>query len=372
MNKTSIQWTSRDDGTPGLSANPLKYRRKSDGKVVWACVKKSPGCAHCYSEKIALHYDRGKLFNATNMEELEPFLDEAELGKMLTAKRVGGVQVSGSRCFVGDMTDVFGEWVPDELLDRLFAVFALRADVTWQVLTKRAERMQAYFDGWVIANPPEVAHRTATACGRMGIHFGVAAETFHQFANLPFPNIWMGVSCEDQQRAVERVPHLLRTPAAIRFVSYEPALGPVDFTYPPSLFPDGPQMCCNGQECGCRGLPVDPPPWLWPKGEGIDWVIVGGESGPGARPCRVAWIRSAVEQCRAFGVACFVKQFGSKPLCEFGGIDVGTNGFDAVDFIDAGNGMCRPMLLDSKGGTMDEWPEDLRVRQFPQPNGATP
>src|SRR5262249_34461457 len=105
----------------------------------------SPGCAHCYSEALALRYDRGKLFNAANMEELEPFLDDDELRKMLTAKTVGGRQVSGSRCFVGDMTDLFGEWVPDQLLDKLFAVFALRRDVTWQVLTKRAKRMHRYF-----------------------------------------------------------------------------------------------------------------------------------------------------------------------------------------------------------------------------------
>ena len=104
---------------------------------------------------------------------------------------------SGKRCFVGDMTDIFGEWVPDALLDRLFTVFAERPDVTWQVLTKRANRMRAFF----------------TDGGRVP-------------ARWPLPNVWLGVSCEDQQRADERIPHLLQTPAAIRFISAEPLLTP--------------------------------------------------------------------------------------------------------------------------------------------------
>lgn len=94
MNRTGIEWTN-------LSANPLKYRRKSDGQVAWACVKTSPGCAHCYSEALALRFERGKVFNAKNMEELEPFLDEKELYKMLTCRSVGGQKVDGARCFIG-------------------------------------------------------------------------------------------------------------------------------------------------------------------------------------------------------------------------------------------------------------------------------
>src|SRR4051812_14758294 len=121
MQKTNIEWTAtpRPDGTlePGYSANPLKYRDAA-GNVVWGCVKTSPGCAHCYAETLAKRYGRGGPFTAATMRGLTPFLDEKELHRMLTYK-----PAAGKKCFVGDMTDVFGEWVPDELLDRLFAVF---------------------------------------------------------------------------------------------------------------------------------------------------------------------------------------------------------------------------------------------------------
>ncbi len=292
MNTTNIEWTA-------FSANPLKYRRKSDGKVVWACVKTSPGCAHCYSEGITLRYQRGKLFNAKNMEELEPFLDEAEVRKMLTANTIGGVQVSGSRCFVGDMTDVFGEWVPDELLDRLFAVFALRSDVTWQVLTKRAERMRAYFNDEDEALM-RMAHAASEIDGeKVSAMRGVFARGYDDEGKMDelyleeIPNnVWLGVSVEDQKRADERIPHLLATPAAVRFLSCEPLLGSISLSFEP------------GTHAHLPGCLLD----------GIGWVIVGGESGPGARPCDVGWIRSIVEQCKAAGVPLFVKQdSGKKP-----------------------------------------------------------
>ena len=107
-----------------------------------------------------MRFDRGKLYNAKNMEELEPFLDEAELRAMLTKKTCNGVQVGGSKCFVGDMTDLFGRWVPDVLLDRLFAVISLRKDVVFQVLTKQTGRMAEYF------NAKGIADRLDDACGQ--------------------------------------------------------------------------------------------------------------------------------------------------------------------------------------------------------------
>jgi protein gp37 len=307
MQKTSIEWTD-------FTANPIKYRRKSDGKAVWACVKHSTGCAHCYAESIALRFDRGKQFTVANMQEVEPYLDEAECRKMLTAKKIGGKQVSGSRCFVGDMTDVFGEWVPDEMLDRLFAVFALRPDITFQVLTKRAERMADYFgdgdrfelsgrDGALLG---EIQHRNEDYMGPM----------------FPLPNVWLGVSVEDQQRADERIPHLLRTPAAVRFLSCEPLLGPLH-DKSNALFPGDPSMASG---------------WCWAD---LDWTITGCESrGPKAGRFvdgYAAASLSIIEQCQVAGVAVFEKQM---PV----------NGRVSHD--------------------MSEWPEPHRVRQFPTP--ATP
>lgn len=155
----------------------------------------------------------------------------------------------------------------------------------------------------------------------------------------PLPNVWLGASAEDQDRLDERVPHLLRCPAAVRFLSLEPLLGPMDLHgafYRPRRGP-GDTYKRHSKHC-------------------VDWVVVGGESGAKARPCDVGWIRSIVGQCRAAGASCFVKQLGSNPCCEHG---------------HQGRGHCIPCGLDlplrnRKGGDPSEWPEDLRVRQFPE------
>jgi protein gp37 len=262
MNPTNIEWTT-------FSANPLKYRRKADGKTVWGCVKVSPGCRWCYAEALALRYERGKVFNAASMEELESFLDEEELRKMRTARTVGGIPVVGSRCFVGDMTDVFGEWVSDDLLNRLFSsVLEMRTDVVWQLLTKRAERMRAYL-AW-----------------RWGE------------GRIPCRNINLGVSVEDQERADERIPLLLQTPAAVRFLSCEPLLGPMDLCRYLRPVVDEALDCPAGVEREFFS-------GRWP---GIDWVIVGSESGPKARPMEESWVRSICDQCLTAKMPFFYKQ----------------------------------------------------------------
>lgn len=233
MNKTAIGWTD-------YSANPLKYRDAS-GAVKWACAKVSAGCTNCYSEALAKRWNRGGDYNLGEVSKLTPFMDDKEISRMLTYK-----PASGTRCFVGDMTDIFGEWAPDELLDRLFTTFAHRHDVTWQILTKRAERMRAFLsDG-------------QRAPGRW-----------------PLPNVWLGVSCEDQQRADERIPHLAATPASIRFISAEPLLSAINL----------------------RNHIGD-----------LDWIIVGGESGPRVRDCGVDCIQDIAQQCRSASVPVYVKQ----------------------------------------------------------------
>lgn len=230
MNTTAIGWTD-------FSANPLKYRR-TDGSVVWACAKVSQGCTHCYSEALALRWNKGAAYNAGEVAKLTPFMDEKELRAMRTSKKI-----SGKRVFVGDMTDLFGEWVPWSLLDELFDTFAQRPDVIFQVLTKRAERMRTFLsDGQF--------------CPR----------------RWPLPNVWIGVSCEEQQRASERISLLLQTPAAIRFISAEPLLDEI-------------------------ALP-----------SGLDWVIVGGESGPRFRDCGIGPILGIARQCQRDNVPVFVKQ----------------------------------------------------------------
>ena len=295
MNKTPIEWTD-------FTANPLRYR-DPDGNVVHACIHKSGGCLHCYAEALAPRYGRkGLPFTAENMKRLTAFLDENELKRMLAYR-----PAAGKMCFVGDMTDIFGEWVPDELLDRLFAVFILRRDVTWQILTKRADRLLSYM-------------RTSPR------------------AECMIPNLWLGVSAEDQKNADERIPLLLQTPAAVRFVSYEPALGPIDFRA-----------------------------WLTATRQSdpmLHWILVGGESGPDARPFNIQWARDVIGQCRVGGIASFTKQLGAKPYLQFErnireespGLKLTIQQIGVEEMI---------RLKDRKGGTMEEWPADLRVRQWP-------
>lgn len=234
MQRSPIEWTD-------FTANPLRYRDEA-GNIVHACIHKSAGCLHCYAEVLAKRWGRAGLpFTAENMKRLTPFLDEKELHHMLTYK-----PASGKMCFIGDMTDIFGEWVPDELLNQLFSnTLEMRENVTWQLVTKRADRVHAYLS-W-----------------RWGE------------GRIPMRNIHIGVSVEDRKNKT-RIDALRDTPAAVRFLSIEPLL----------------------EDIGVLDL------------RGIHWVICGGESGPNARPMNPSWARSARDQCQAAGVPFFFKQWG--------------------------------------------------------------
>ena len=226
---------------------------------------------------------------------------------------------------------------------------ALCPQHTFQVLTKRPERMLKY------------GHPDAVDAAIVKLLGETSRRAEFQW---PLPNVWLGVSAENQETADERIPLLLQTPAAKRFVSYEPALGLVDL----ARYMFDRCMNCdallkpapNGREigmdaalpCGCkycwhcadnRGRHEDhdeDPPHGTDK---LDWVIVGGESGPDARPFDAQWALNVIAQCKAAGVACFVKQLGADPLMPLGASEP----------------------RDRKGGNWDEWPADLRVREFP-------
>jgi len=190
------------------------------------------------------------------------------------------------------MTDLFLESVPDEWIFDIFKVMARCPNHVFQVLTKRAERM-------------------ADLVPNIRSHL---VDRLH--------HVWLGVSVEDQKRANERIPHLVRTPASVRFLSCEPLLGPIDLG---AAHPCG--YYCAGPEYGHYAHEF----WS-PVDTRIKWVIVGGESGPGRRPMELHWAKSIVEQCRQANVACFVKQLGGWP---------------------------------NKHGDPERWPEDLRVREWP-------
>lgn len=311
MNKTSIEWTD-------FSSNIIKYR-DPEGRTVHGCVKVSAGCANCYASAISKRFSGGE-FTASRQKTLTPFFDEAE------AQRILRTRVTGKRVFIGDMTDVFGEWVPDELLDRVFAVMALTPQHTYQVLTKRPERMRAYLT-W--RDNHRVLNRRGAIQNQLDFQ---STQPRTVIADWPLPNVWLGTSVENQEAADERIPHLLATPAAVRFLSCEPLIDEVRFD----------------------------PEWLgmnWNDGpDYIRWVIVGGESGPGARPCDLAWIRGIVAQCKAAGVPAFVKQAGSKPFD-------GEEGFRCDG---EPHEWAWLRLRDRAGRDMAEWPEDLRVREYPR------
>ena len=275
------------------------------------------------------------------------------------------------KIFVNSMSDLFHEGVSDVEIDRVFVTMWYARQHTFQVLTKRPRRMLAWSRGmlnsdrWDAARLPlyqafREQSRAAKGAHRIGLALNRAERVgvMGAWPEWPLPNVWLGVSVEDQATADERIPFLLETPAAKHFVSYEPALGPVDFKKWHGI--------CENSNCphtiyDCRN---------GPDVSLLDLVIVGGESGPGARPCDVAWIRSAVRQCREAQVACFVKQLGARPILDVREEDVFSELCAAKHrrWHDPGGAEPRRQVLalkDRKGGDPSEWPEDLRVREFP-------
>ncbi len=329
--RTGIEWTD-------ATWNP-----------VVGCSLVSPGCTNCYAMKMAarleamtpkpsgdgnphlLYYrgtkTRGEFMNKPPVwtGKVAPAPDQI-LTQPMRWRR-------GRRIFVNSMGDLFHEDVPDAWIDHAFAVMALCPQHTFQVLTKRAARMRAYCTDpgtprriyemacemvldqqiQVVLIPPGVDERLAPAGPRIYL------DTW------PLPNVWLGVSAEDQKRADERVPDLLATPAARRFVSCEPLLGKVDLT---SLdLGDGEMDALNPTSWADEVERWRGTSETWEE-DFIDWydlsamptggnmaptldlVIVGGESGPGARPMHPDWARSLSDQCSAADVPFFFKQWG--------------------------------------------------------------
>jgi protein gp37 len=209
------------------------------------------------------------------------------------------------RIFVNSTSDLFHESVPDDWIDRVFAVMALAPHHTFQVLTKRPERARNYMNGraaWV-----RVLALLDTTKPSDLWNGGLFQARYHLETGRPLPNVWLGTSIEDQATADARIPHLLATPAAVRFVSAEPLLGPVDLTKPGWWRPIIDDEYGAGHEWLTA---INIPSPRSRTASQIHWVIVGGESGPGARPMHPDWARSLRDQCTAAGVAFFFKQWG--------------------------------------------------------------
>lgn len=259
------------------------------------CMKVSAGCQHCYAIN-QVHRMTGnpnpKIRGAT--EGLTRSLPDGSLnwtGKVRTLPERLDQPLRWSRprrIFVNSLSDLFHEDVPDVFINQVFAIMRLCPQHTFQVLTKRPKR----------------AFEWATREGvqdRVALWATVKARRFVSTLPWPLPNVWLGTSVEDQPAADERTPWLLRTPAAVRWLSCEPLLGPVNLT---RLHHEG---LVNVDALHGRHGVLRP---LGGANERIDWVVAGGESGPKARPMHPDWVRDIRDQCQVAGVAFFFKQWG--------------------------------------------------------------
>jgi protein gp37 len=267
--------------------------------VINGCTVVSPGCTNCYAMRLA----GTRMKNSPSRRGLTKEVNGNPVwtGDVRFNERAYREPLSRPdqprRIFVCAHGDLFHEAVPDEWIDRVFAMMALCPQHVFQVLTKRPDRMRRY-----ITTPGRHTGilMAMTAILKTGIIFRAEVHKW------PLPNVWLGTSVEDQKRACERVPLLLATPAAVRWISAEPLLGPVDLTRVSTLMFRGAEVLnaltgrlegMFGDHCGTR-LPA------------LDWIVVGGESGPGARRMSPKWAQSLRDQCEAAGVAFLFKQWG--------------------------------------------------------------
>jgi protein gp37 len=230
----------------------------------WGCVKVSRGCEHCYMQTFLKRVGQERYFGPSKTTQRRFFSDKHWLEPLKWDReaQVAGVR---RRVFCASMADVFEDnpALVDERV-RLFRLIESTPSLDWLLLTKRPENLCAMLPhSWT--------------------HFE------------PMPNVWLGTSVEDQRAADERIPLLLQTPAAVRFLSCEPLLGPIDL---------GDWVLPN--------FAADDWRYYQPGGRGVDWVIAGGESGPNYRPMDLDWARSLRNQCQASGVAFHFKQIGGR------------------------------------------------------------
>lgn len=312
-----------------MAANSNIEWTEASWPVVVGCEHVSDGCDRCYAATLT----SGRLRN------LPEYAGLAEKGRFTGEVRVLPERLTWPlrwrkprRIFVCSMSDLFHKDVPDEFIARTFAVMAIAERHTFQILTKRHARMRSLlnsdaFHDLVLKHAPLLASEhglNSTWAGRMV-----------DPRNGPLRNVHLGVSVEDQKWADIRIPALLETPAAVRWLSCEPLLGPVDISRYLLLTGGstaGPFYDYAGRRRGGGGVGGQAITSV-PSGD-LSWVVVGGESGRGARPLELDWLRSLRDQCQQAGVAFFVKQLGSR---------WGKGHHD-----------------------IDQFPEDLRIREYPE------
>lgn len=284
-----------------------------DSKIQWTdhtfnpwigCDQVSPGCLNCYAKD--LMEDRYKRVE-WGQGEPRSRTSAANWREPLKWNKQAAITGERFRVFCASLADVFDEEVPVDWFQDFWGLIQETPNLDWLLLTKRPENIHEFLYG----------DRNDRLMG--GGDF--------------MPNVWLGTTVENQQMADKRIPLLLEIPAAVRFLSCEPLLGEVDLEAAFSV-------------CDSSGEPSSPrcnPD----SSNAISWVIIGGESGNKARPFHLSWARSLIRQCQEAQVSVFMKQVGSNSVC---------------DEYDSG----AYWHIKGKGGDIEDFPEDMRVREFPQ------
>ena len=256
---------------------------------VTGCTKISEGCQNCYAEGMARRFGGDDAFRVT--------LHPNKLDVPLNRKK-------STTYFVCSMADLFHDEVPFEFIDAIFTTMALTPQHTYQVLTKRPERMREYFKTFNRPKLEKIAQLMLVRNLEFGSYSSIHWESKNKnprLNNFPLENVWIGVTAESQKEANYRIPILLSIPAALRFVSIEPMLEEVNL-----LSGELGDTLCHCE--GCLNCAKDEPE-RW-QAQRIDWVICGGESGQKARPLNPLWVKSLQEQCLHANVPFFFKQWG--------------------------------------------------------------
>jgi protein gp37 len=294
--------------------------------------------------------------------DIKPFLDSTRFDEVLRRKK--------PRKYVWcDRTDIFGEWVPDAWIDQ---IAGMMWDAHWHthiILSKHPERMQHYFASKDRAHSIACASHTLFQARDPRKAAAVPVEAFVAALSLPLHNLWLGTSIENQATADERIPFLLQTPAAIRFLSAEPLLEAIDFRLDHQGIPHGRW----GEALGPCGYYCDEAVGHIDHRTRIDQIICGGESGPHARPCDLSWIEDIIAQCDTAGISCFIKQLGARPWMT----DLRSHeGFPAHIYSRTDTTGSHPSAYELHGfkskAAADplEWPAGIRVQEFPVRQGA--
>jgi protein gp37 len=294
----------------------IEWADKTWSPVV-GCTQISPGCAHCYA--LVAHNRRHKAYLAGKMQSMPQYAKPFSVVQTIEDRLDAPLSWrKPQHVFVNSQSDLFHEDIGESFIASVFAVMALADRHTFKVLTKRPKRMRAMlnddtFRDLILDEVQQFWDRSRWVRDRDARYEPESIESYGDFCswldreNWPLRNLWLGVSVENQRWADERIPLLLQTPAAVRFLSCEPLLGPVDVTPYVTTF-DG-VLCCP--KCGFRTNRFSRCPndnaTLGPD-VSIDWVITGMESGKGARPAEHAWVRSLRDQVVGAGKKFMWKQ----------------------------------------------------------------